>query len=96
MATGGSKATWFLQVEGEGAVAETLKPAEDGDGWILRCYEAHGGRGNVRVRFDQPLAQVGTCNLVEEPGEEIEVQGNSFGFTIRPFEIKSFRLRFAP
>ncbi len=84
----------YLQVEGQGVVVETLKPAEDGEGWILRLYEAHGGRGPVRVRFDRPLARAVACNLVEEPQEEAVLADGGLQYNVRPFEIVSFRIWF--
>jgi alpha-mannosidase len=85
----------YLQVEGQAAIVETLKPAEDGDGWILRLYEPHGGRGAVRVSFDRPLARAAACNLVEEEGQEVEVADGGLNLAVRPFEIKTYRVAFA-
>ena len=82
----------YLQVEGRGVVVETLKPAEDGHGWILRLYESHGGRNRVRVRFDRPPDRVVACNLIEEPKGEVPVVVDEFSFPIEPFEIVTFRV----
>lgn len=84
----------FLAIDGP-AVLEALKGAEDGDGWILRVSEPHGGRGRVAVRVPRPLARVEGCNHVEEGGEPVEHDGAAFHFPIGPFEVKTFRLRFA-
>ena len=73
---------------------EALKRAEDGDGWILRVSEPHGGRGRVAVRAPRPLARVESCNHVEEGGERMMHDGAAFHFAIGPFEVKTFRLRF--
>ncbi|MBN1581038.1 MAG: alpha-mannosidase [Anaerolineae bacterium] len=89
------KARSYINVQGRGVIVETFKPAEDGDGWILRLYESHGGRDAVHIHFDRPLARVLACNLVEEPQEEMVVGvDGGFRFSIQPFEIKSFRVRF--
>jgi alpha-mannosidase len=91
-----SKACSYIQVDGQGVVVETFKPAEDGEGWILRLYESHGGRDTVHVHFSRPPSRVVACNLVEEPQKEIVVATDgSFRFPIQPFEIKSFRVRFS-
>jgi alpha-mannosidase len=76
-------------------VLEALKPADDGNGWIARFYEPHGGRGPVSVRAPRALASVTTCNLVEENGEELPARANVFEFVVKPFEIRTFRLVFA-
>ncbi len=87
----------FFEVHGP-AVLDTVKPAEDGDGWILRFYEPHGGRGTVVVRGPDRFRRVMACNHVEENGDEestegdVALQGVSFSFPIEPYQIKSFRV----
>lgn len=95
-ASGGSPASArsFVGIDGPG-VLEALKPAEDGDGWILRVSEPHGGRGRVAVGVPRSLARVEACNHVEEGGEPVAHDGSAFSFPIRPFETRTFRLRFA-
>ena len=82
----------FFSVEGP-AILETLKPAEDGDGLILRLYEPNGSRGRVRVRATRKLNAVIECNHVEEPIAEVVGEWSSFGFTIKPFQVRTFRVR---
>lgn len=83
--------TSFMQVRGP-AIVEALKPAEDGDGAILRLYEPHGSRGKVTVHLKLPVRGVVACNLVEENEEAIAVDSGAFSFDILPFQIRSFRL----
>jgi alpha-mannosidase len=83
----------FLAIDGP-AVLEAFKQAENGDGWVLRLSEPHGGRGRVAVRVPRPLARVESCNHAEEGGEPVEHDGAAFHFPINPFEVKTFRLRF--
>ena len=76
----------FLEVRGTNIALGALKPAEDGDGLILRVYESAGGRGPVAIEPPQGWTVAGEVNLLEDaiaaPAE-----------TIRPFEIRSWRLR---
>ncbi len=81
----------FLGVEGP-AVIQALKPAEDGQGWVLRLYEPHGSRGLVTVHAPQPLARVQACNHIEEYQADLTPADDTFTFPIGPFEVKSFRL----
>ena len=83
--------TRFLRIDGS-AILETLKPAEDGNGWIVRLYEPHGARGPVTVRSAMPLHAVTMCNAVEEGAEALPHDATAFTFLIRPFEIRTFRL----
>ena len=82
----------FITLTGAEAIIETLKPAEDGDGFILRLYEPHGARGVVNVTLDFPVVQVLACNHVEENEHDVTLQGNGFKFNIQPFQIHTFRL----
>ena len=83
----------YVTLSGPSVILETLKPAEDADGSILRLYDPHGARGEVTVTLDFPVTQVLACNLVEENAEEVPLHGHTFRFTIQPFQIRTFRLR---
>jgi alpha-mannosidase len=77
-------------------VLDTIKAAEDGDGLVVRLYEACGQRGAVRLSFAPRLANVWECNLVEEDERSLAIQDNSVAFQIKPYQIKSFRARLLP
>lgn len=93
-AGGAAPSESYLQVSGP-AILETLKPAEDGDGIILRLYEPNGSRGRVAVTHRLPFSEVLACNLVEENegADGIEVHAGGFTFPIRPYQVRTFRLR---
>jgi alpha-mannosidase len=77
-----------------GTVIETVKPAENGDGTIVRFYEAHNARGGVVLRFGRTLASAEETNMLEERIAELPVDGDSIAMDIRPYEIKTVRVRF--
>ncbi len=83
----------FIQVDGS-AILDTLKPAEDGQGVIIRLYEPHGGRGRVRVTLPQAWRHASECNMVEEPvaSGTCAIVDSVLEFGIKPFEVKTFRL----
>lgn len=75
-------------------VLETVKKAEDGDGVILRMYECENARTPVTLTFNRPFASAESCNCLEEPdGESVKVDGNKVSFLVKPFEIKTIRIR---
>lgn len=75
-------------------VLETVKKAEDGDGVILRMYECENARTPVTLAFNRPFASAESCNCLEEPdGEPVKVDGNKVSFLVKPFEIKTIRIR---
>jgi len=83
----------FFAVDGP-AVLQALKRADDGDGWILRFYEPHGGRGMVGVTGPRPFTAVTECNHVEEGGSACAHDGAAFRFSIFPFQVRTFRVHF--
>ncbi len=48
-------------------VIEAIKRAADGDGLIVRLYEAYGGRCQARVQVNVPLTDLIECDLLEHP-----------------------------
>lgn len=82
----------FVTVSSRNVVLDSIKKAEDGNGYILRLYEACGGGGDVTLTFDKDIKQVITCNLMEEDETAVPVSGNSFTFETTPYCIHSFRL----
>jgi alpha-mannosidase len=86
----------FVQTDCTHVIVETVKPAEDGDGLIVRLYEAHNQRGRGTLTFVTPLLSAQECNLLEEPLNDVSCQENTLSFQVRPFEIKTFRVRLAP
>lgn len=84
----------FAASSHENVVVETVKKAEDGDDVIIRLYECHNRRTNAALTFAKTPKTVCECNMMEEGKEPVEVIGNEARFTIKPFEIKTFRVSF--
>lgn len=82
----------FLQTDCPHIIVETVKPAEDGDGLIVRLYEAHNRRGKATLRFASSIVFAQECNLLEKPQGEAQYEGKTLSFAVRPFEIKTFRV----
>jgi alpha-mannosidase len=76
----------FLLASGQPVALGALKPAEDGDGLILRVYEPLGARGAVVIEPPAGWIIVGEVSLLEDAIAAPAA-------TIRPFEVRSFRLR---
>jgi alpha-mannosidase len=82
----------LVSVDEEHVVIETIKEAEDGQGVIVRLYEAMQQRGPVTVRTAFPLAAVYRTNLLEDDEETLAHEENGVTFMIMPFEIVTLRL----
>jgi len=84
----------FVAVDADYIVIDTIKTAEDGDGVVVRLYEAHNARGAVTLTFARPVVHAEHCNLLEERLDDAAVDGNTVQFAIKPFEIVTLRVRF--
>jgi alpha-mannosidase len=82
----GETRSWF-STDTRGLLIDTVKRAEDGDGLIVRLYEAHGGRGTGRVRVGVPFTEAWFANLLEDRLSAAEVDGDEVVIPFRPFEI---------
>jgi len=87
-------------------IIETIKRAEDGEGFIVRLYEPARRRGVASLRFGIPLRAAYSTNLLEENQAPLDVMQESVEsdaetpplansvveFPIKPFEIVTLRL----
>jgi alpha-mannosidase len=83
----------LFSVDDPNLVLDTVKRAEDSDALVLRLYEAHGARGTARLRVGLPFSGAVSCNLLEDPGEPLETDGDEIVIPYRPHEIVSLLLR---
>ena len=75
-------------------VVETVKQAEDGDGVIVRMYESENALTETALHWGLPFASAESCDCLEQPdGEPVAVEDGSVRFTIKPYEIKTLRIR---
>jgi alpha-mannosidase len=83
----------FLHVEPASMVIETLKKAEDGEGWIVRLYEAGGSSARARLAFAFPIQHAQEANLLEAPsGPPLSIQDQAVELLFHPFEVKTVRI----
>jgi alpha-mannosidase len=84
----------FLHTPTEHIVVETVKVAANGDGIIVRLYEAHNQRGPVELSFERAVASAEETDMLERGSTALAVEGNSVRLSIRPYEVKTLRVRF--
>ena len=78
-----------------GLVVETVKPAEDGDGLIVRYYDAHNTRGEATLTFAREILSAEETNMLEEPIGPANIGGRTLRVPVRPYGIGTFRVRLA-
>ena len=81
----------FMEIQEENVIAETLKAAEDGNGVIVRLYEAYGKRGNIHISFADKW-NVAQTDLPEKEYKLLQQENGEVILNMRPFEIKTLRL----
>jgi alpha-mannosidase len=86
----------WLEVSQPSVILSALKPGRDGT-LILRVYEATGRPTlGVIIRLHAEVASAHEANLMEDAGQELKTEQNSFRFDLHPYEIKTFKLRLRP
>ncbi|MGL6201357.1 MAG: alpha-mannosidase [Lachnospiraceae bacterium] len=87
----------FVGTDDKNIMIETVKAAEDGNGVIIRLYECENARTDTRLFFGmgKVIKSIWECNLLEEAEDEItKFTVDSFEITVKPFEIKTYRVVF--
>ncbi|MMZ65881.1 hypothetical protein D1872_283230 [compost metagenome] len=72
---------------------DTIKPAEDGLGTILRLYESSGGRETIKLIWPYTFNAAYVSNALEEPLQPLELEGSCLTLSFTPYEIKTIRLQ---
>ena len=71
-------------------VIDTIKPALDGSGIVVRLYEANGTSGSASLTASRPIVSAYESNLVEKKIADADVCGNVINFSFTPYEVKTF------
>lgn len=80
-------------IVGPDVIIETLKPASNGRGFIVRFYESNRQRGPVLLTSTRALQSFCRCDLLERDGVEVTFDTDSCTIDVSPFEIVSLRCR---
>jgi alpha-mannosidase len=78
----------IVSVEPENAILDTIKPAEDGRGWVVRLYESAGQSCTAQLSFGVPVRTLHRSNTMEDRFEAIAAQV----LALRPYEIVTLRI----
>ncbi len=87
----------FLGLNGDGIELETIKPAEDGEGYIVRLLETAGRAG--KARLSSRLLQFSgawLCNATEDKIRQIPVSQDGVDLDVPPYAIVTVRLLMRP
>ncbi|MGN1444637.1 MAG: glycosyl hydrolase-related protein [Acutalibacteraceae bacterium] len=84
----------FLTISHDNVILTAMKPAEaNGDGFIARFNEIAGKETeNVSVRFSEKIVSYVETDVIEND-IGAEVQSESVTFSLKPYEVKTFRIQ---
>ena len=84
----------FSLFESHGAVLDTIKPAENGDGLVLRFYEPYNSSQVVTLKCGKKIRNVLPVDIMENPIEGFLVSQSEdiLTFRIKPFEIVTLKV----
>lgn len=83
----------LIETKARHTVIDTVKPAETGDGVVIRAYESSGGREHARIAFAARMAAAYETNLLEEEPIEIPLNGHELTRYIKPYEVVTIKLQ---
>lgn len=78
-------------ITGEGVQLDVIKKAEDESCLVVRLHECLGGSHKVTLSSEFPVKRMVPCNLLEHDLGEA-TKGAAVEFSIKPFEIKTFKM----
>lgn len=81
-------------VDQPNVIIEAIKKAEADDSMILRLYECFNRRSDVVLTVGERIREAFLCNMMEEEDVPVSFDGNRIFFSIKPYEILTFRIRF--
>lgn len=77
------------------AVAE-FAPASDGNGWMLRLFDASGLAGDVEIELDRPIFGVRRADLGERAVGELKAEPKRFTVRLGAWRIETVRFGWRP
>ncbi|MBQ8375301.1 MAG: alpha-mannosidase [Clostridia bacterium] len=83
----------FVSCDQKGVFIETVKAADQGEGTVLRAYEAFKETKRVTLTFGGEVKKAYLCDMLENEQEELPVQDGRVSFTIKPFEIVTLKIK---
>ncbi len=74
-------------------IVDTIKPAEDGKGWIVRLYESTGSTARTRLSFGVPVREAFRSNTLEDKLDALPLNDGALELALRPFQFMTVLLK---
>ncbi len=82
-----------VSVAASNVVIDTIKPMEEGDGWVIRLYESTGAHTKTKLTLGVPVKRARLSNTLEDDLSVLTLRDNAIALTLRPFQIMTIKLR---
>lgn len=83
----------LLPFQSQHVILDTLKPAEDGTGWIVRLYESAGGCEQASLTWPGKLSEVFESDALEKETTVLSHHEGTIELNFRPYEIKTIKMK---
>lgn len=82
----------FVQADSGNVIVEVVKPADDGNGMIVRLYELFNRDCVTRLKLAAPVRAAFRCDMLEQDQEELSADGDTVALHMKPYEIQTIRI----
>jgi alpha-mannosidase len=85
----------LFSADSDAVIVAACKPAEDGDGVIVRVRECNGSPQTVRLRCGARMTEAAAVDALERGIDGlVTIEEESLIFELEPRQLRSFRVRF--
>ncbi|MBE0686405.1 MAG: hypothetical protein IH585_10425 [Anaerolineaceae bacterium] len=84
----------FIACESMNVIPTWVKKAEDGEGIIVRCYEAGGLQGKTTFETFLPLTEAYETDIIEYDINRLEIVNGRLATDLEPYKIETVRIKF--
>ena len=87
----------FCSISNDNVLVRAIKLSEDdSDSFIIRVNEAVGAeQKNVSLKMLGEIGEASLCTALEEPIKKLNVTNGRLRFNMKPFEVKTFKIKYA-
>jgi alpha-mannosidase len=82
----------FITTDRDNVVIETIKRAEDGNGFIVRLYESRRARGKFTIKTGFKTEKCFITDLLENNIEQVTTKNDQAELYIKPYQILNLRI----
>lgn len=84
----------LFEIDTPNIIVESIKPSEDGGGYIIRLYECECSRVcSCKIKFKSKPNEVYIANMLEEIESQVKLDKNEIDISFKPFEIKTLLVK---